>query len=173
MFVSSLSYKGIYTLQPYIRSRIIRVSVEDIKVLLTQENPFLSKLEDDAHAQAKKMVMGSIVLKYIPNPNNPSEPQCPIQLCGWRGKTSIRAFVPRNERFHYLRLLGVEVFRDKQGQGQKRRDEEKEGKVEDEVEKDAVEEGQAENEAEVDAENGDKNQSSEPKPDSGNKGTSS
>uniref|UniRef100_A0A8D0APC0 tRNA (cytosine(34)-C(5))-methyltransferase n=1 Tax=Sander lucioperca TaxID=283035 RepID=A0A8D0APC0_SANLU len=94
-----LAQEGIYTLQPYIRSRIIRVSVEDIKVLLTQENPFLSKLEDDAHAQAKKMVMGSIVLKYIPNPNNPAEPQCPIQLCGWRGKTSIRAFVPRNENF--------------------------------------------------------------------------
>lgn len=48
-------YQGIYTLQPYIRSRIIRVSVEDIKVLLTQENPFLSKLESDAHAQAKKI----------------------------------------------------------------------------------------------------------------------
>ena len=47
----------------------------------------------------------------------PSEPQCPIELCGWRGKTSIRAFVPRNERFHYLRMLGVEVFRDKPGQG--------------------------------------------------------
>ena len=44
------------------------------------------------------------------------EPQCPIELCGWRGKTSIRAFVPRNERFHYLRMLGVEVFRDKSGQ---------------------------------------------------------
>lgn len=48
-------YQGIYTLQPYIRSRIIAVSVEDIKVLLTQENPFLSKLERDAHAQAKKI----------------------------------------------------------------------------------------------------------------------
>uniref|UniRef100_A0A8D0AH47 tRNA (cytosine(34)-C(5))-methyltransferase n=1 Tax=Sander lucioperca TaxID=283035 RepID=A0A8D0AH47_SANLU len=144
-----LAQEGIYTLQPYIRSRIIRVSVEDIKVLLTQENPFLSKLEDDAHAQAKKMVMGSIVLKYIPNPNNPAEPQCPIQLCGWRGKTSIRAFVPRNERFHYLRLLGVEVFRDKQGVGaEKGRGGEKEGKeeVEDAAEKDAGEEGAVENE---------------------------
>ncbi|XP_044026900.1 RNA cytosine C(5)-methyltransferase NSUN2 [Siniperca chuatsi] len=168
-----LAQEGIYTLQPYIRSRIIRVSVEDIKVLLTQENPFLSKLEDDAHAQAKKMVMGSIVLKYIPNPDNPAEPQCPIQLCGWRGKTSIRAFVPRNERFHYLRLLGVEVFRDKQGLGQKGKGEEKEGKVENEVEKDAEEEGAAENEAEVDLENGDENRSSEPKTDSGNQGTSS
>ncbi|KAK2830121.1 hypothetical protein Q5P01_018052 [Channa striata] len=170
-----LAQEGIYTLQPYIRSRIIRVSVEDIKVLLTQENPFLSKLEGDAHAQAKKLGMGSIVLKYIPNPNNPAEPQCPIQLCGWRGKTSIRAFVPRNERFHYLRMLGVEVFRDKQGQGQKQRVEEKEGKEEvgDEVEKEAEEEGAAENEAELDLENGDENGSSEPKMDTDNQGTSS
>uniref|UniRef100_A0AAQ5ZK50 tRNA (cytosine(34)-C(5))-methyltransferase n=1 Tax=Amphiprion ocellaris TaxID=80972 RepID=A0AAQ5ZK50_AMPOC len=165
-----LAQEGIYTLQPYIRSRIIRVSVEDIKVLLTQENPFLSKLEDDAHAQAKKMGMGSIVLKYIPNP------QCPIQLCGWRGKTSIRAFVPRNERFHYLRMLGVEVFRDKQGLGQKRGDGEKEGKeqVEDEVEKDAEEEeGAGDNETELDLENGDQNGSSKPKTEGGNKETSS
>uniref|UniRef100_A0A4W6FL38 tRNA (cytosine(34)-C(5))-methyltransferase n=1 Tax=Lates calcarifer TaxID=8187 RepID=A0A4W6FL38_LATCA len=168
-----LAQEGIYTLQPYIRSRIIRVSVEDIKVLLTQENPFLSKLEDDAHAQAKKLGMGSIVLKYIPNPNNPAEPQCPIQLCGWRGKTSIRAFVPRNERFHYLRMLGVEVFRDKQGLGQKRRDGDKEGKEEvaDEVEKE--EEGAAENEEDLDLENANENGSSEPKTDSGNQGTSS
>uniref|UniRef100_A0AAX7SZ64 tRNA (cytosine(34)-C(5))-methyltransferase n=1 Tax=Astatotilapia calliptera TaxID=8154 RepID=A0AAX7SZ64_ASTCA len=137
-----LAQEGIYTLQPYIRSRIIRVSVEDIKVLLTQENPYLSKLEDEAHAQAQKIGMGSIVLKYIPNPNNPGEPQCPIQLCGWRGKTSIRAFVPRNERFHYLRMLGVEVFRDKQGLGQKRSDGEKDGKeeAEDAAEKDEEQE---------------------------------
>lgn len=166
-----LAQEGIYTLQPYIRSRIIRVSVEDIKVLLTQENPFLSKLEDDAHAQAKKMVMGSIVLKYIPDPNSPTEPQCPIQLCGWRGKTSIRAFVPRNERFHYLRMLGVEVFRDKQGLGQKQRDEGKVGKeqVDDEVEKGTEQEGVAE----MVLENGEANGSSQPKTDGGNQGTSS
>uniref|UniRef100_A0A3P9PVR6 tRNA (cytosine(34)-C(5))-methyltransferase n=1 Tax=Poecilia reticulata TaxID=8081 RepID=A0A3P9PVR6_POERE len=156
-----LAQEGIYTLQPYIRSRIIRVSVEDIKVLLTQENPFLSKLEDDAHAQAKQMGMGSIVLKYIPNPNNPSEPQCPIQLCGWRGKTSIRAFVPRNERFHYLRLLGVEVFRDKQGLGQKSRD----GAKEEAAATAAA--AAAEQEGELD--NGDENGSLEPQIEGGNK----
>lgn len=52
------------------------MSVEDIKVLLTQENPFLSKLEEDAHAQAKKMGMHgkrfssqsiSIRAKYSPS----------------------------------------------------------------------------------------------------------
>lgn len=156
-----LAQEGIYTLQPYIRSRMITVSVEDIKVLLTQENPFLSKLQDDAHAQAKKIVMGSIVLKYIPNPNNPTEPQCSIQLCGWRGKTSIRAFVPRNERLHYLRMLGVEVFRDKQGLGQKPSDGEKEGKGQEE---ELVEE---ENEEEVKGHNGDGESELEPKSENG------
>uniref|UniRef100_A0A4W5MF75 tRNA (cytosine(34)-C(5))-methyltransferase n=1 Tax=Hucho hucho TaxID=62062 RepID=A0A4W5MF75_9TELE len=131
-----LAQEGIYTLFPYIRSRMITVSVEDIKILLTQENPYLSKLEEDAHQQAKKIGMGSIVLKFRPDNSNPDGPQCPIELCGWRGKTSIRAFVPRNERFHYLRMLGVEVFRDKQGQGP--REEEKEVKEE-------VGEGETEN----------------------------
>ncbi|XP_061672159.1 RNA cytosine C(5)-methyltransferase NSUN2 [Syngnathoides biaculeatus] len=154
-----LAQEGIYTLQPYIRSRIITVSVEDVKVLLTQENPFLSKLEDDAHAQAQKILMGSIVLKYIPNSNKPAEPQCPIQLCGWRGKTSIRAFVPHNERYHYLRMLGVEVFRDKQGVGPKPTDEEAKRKQEEEEE-------------ELDLENGSENTSSEAKMAGDNKGTS-
>uniref|UniRef100_G3P2N6 tRNA (cytosine(34)-C(5))-methyltransferase n=1 Tax=Gasterosteus aculeatus aculeatus TaxID=481459 RepID=G3P2N6_GASAC len=161
-----LAQEGIYTLQPYIRSRIIRVSVEDIKVLLTQENPYLSKLQEDAHAQAKKL--GTT---HIPKHMHP---QCPIQLCGWRGKTSIRAFVPRNERFHYLRMLGVEVFKEKQGLGQKGKD----GDVE-EVEDGAAakedgaaakedgaegkEDGAEGKEAELESQNGGKNGSSEPK----------
>lgn len=110
-----LAQEGVYTLCPYIRARIINISVEDVKVLLTQENPFLSKLGDEAHMQAKKLEMGSIVLRYLPDPKDLDAPQCPIDLCGWRGKTSIRAFVSRNERLHYLRMVGVEVFRDKQG----------------------------------------------------------
>ncbi|MFT7811730.1 tRNA (cytosine(34)-C(5))-methyltransferase isoform X1 [Arapaima gigas] len=112
-----LAQEGIYTLFPYIGARIVNVSVEDIKVLLTQENPYLSKLENEAYAQAKKLEMGSIVLRYQPDKQNPDVPQCPIELCGWRGKTSIRAFVPRNERLHYLRMVGVEVFLGKQGKG--------------------------------------------------------
>uniref|UniRef100_A0A8C1RU26 tRNA (cytosine(34)-C(5))-methyltransferase n=1 Tax=Cyprinus carpio TaxID=7962 RepID=A0A8C1RU26_CYPCA len=102
-----LAQEGVYTLCPYIRARILNISVEDVKVLLTQENPFLSKLGDDAHNQAKKL--GQCHSEDL------NAPQCPIDLCGWRGKTSIRAFVPRNERLHYLRMVGVEVFCDKQG----------------------------------------------------------
>lgn len=45
--------------------------------------------------------------------SQPEALQCSVVLCGWLGKTSIRAFVPQNERLHYLRMMGVEVFRAK------------------------------------------------------------
>ena len=43
----------------------------------------------------------------------PDTLQCPIVLCGWRGKASIRTFVPKNERLHYLRMMGLEVLAEK------------------------------------------------------------
>lgn len=96
--------------------------------------------------------------------SNPAEPQCPIQLCGWRGKTSIRAFVPRNERLHYLRMLGVEVFRDKQGLEPTHRDGEKEGRGQ---EKELGEEGMVEGDNEEELELKNENGSSKPKSDKG------
>ncbi|KAM4705052.1 RNA cytosine C(5)-methyltransferase NSUN2 [Rhinophrynus dorsalis] len=108
-----LAQEGIYTLYPFISSRIVTVSLEDIKVLLTQENPFLSKFSSETQKQTKDLDMGSIVLKYVPDPQKPDTLQCSIVLCGWRGKTSIRSFVPKNERLHYLRMMGVEVFKEK------------------------------------------------------------
>ncbi|XP_064409395.1 RNA cytosine C(5)-methyltransferase NSUN2 isoform X2 [Latimeria chalumnae] len=112
-----LAQEGIYTVYPYINSRVIKVSVEDISVLLTQENPFLTKFSTEVQKQAKNFAMGSIVFRYGPDTQNPETLQCPIVLCGWKGKTSLRGFVPKNERFHYLRMMGVEVFREK-GKGQ-------------------------------------------------------
>ena len=36
---------------------------------------------------------------------------CPLEitLVGWKGKNSIRSYVMKIERLHYLRLLGVDV----------------------------------------------------------------
>lgn len=53
--VVSLFPQGIYTLYPFINSRIITVSMEDVKILLTQENPFFRKLSVETYSQAKDM----------------------------------------------------------------------------------------------------------------------
>uniref|UniRef100_A0A452SJ79 tRNA (cytosine(34)-C(5))-methyltransferase n=1 Tax=Ursus americanus TaxID=9643 RepID=A0A452SJ79_URSAM len=112
-----LAQEGIYTLYPFIKSRIITVSIEDVKILLTQENPFFRKLSSETYSQAKDLAKGSIVLKYEPDPTKPDTLQCPIVLCGWRGKASIRTFVPKNERLHYLRMMGLEVSAEKKKEG--------------------------------------------------------
>ncbi|KAG8442522.1 hypothetical protein GDO86_011354 [Hymenochirus boettgeri] len=108
-----LAQEGIYTLYPFINARIVTVSPDDIKVLLTQENPFLSQFSVETQKQNECLDMGSIVLKYEPDPQKPETLQCSIVLCGWRGKISIRSFVPKNEKLHYLRMMGVEVFKEK------------------------------------------------------------
>lgn len=46
----------------------------------------------------------------------PDTLQCPMVLCGWRGKASIRTFVPKNERLHYLRMMGLEAPAQKRGE---------------------------------------------------------
>lgn len=51
----SLFTQGIYTLYPFINSRIITVSIEDVKILLTQENPFFRKLSSETYSQAKDL----------------------------------------------------------------------------------------------------------------------
>ncbi|XP_048224301.1 RNA cytosine C(5)-methyltransferase NSUN2 [Perognathus longimembris pacificus] len=112
-----LAQEGIYTLYPFINSRIINISMEDVKILLTQENPFFRKLSSETYSQAKDLAKGSVVLKYEPDSARPGALQCPIVLCGWRGKASIRTFVPKNERLHYLRMMGLEVLGEKKKEG--------------------------------------------------------
>lgn len=55
MVASLYSPQGIYTLYPFINSRIITVSMEDVKILLTQENPFFRKLSSETYSQAKDL----------------------------------------------------------------------------------------------------------------------
>ncbi|CAI9620003.1 unnamed protein product [Staurois parvus] len=69
-----------------------------MKLFGFKEDPFVFLSEDDP-------IFPSIV--------KPETLQCPIVLVGWRGKTSIRSFVPKNERLHYLRMMGVEIFKEK------------------------------------------------------------
>ena len=32
-----------------------------------------------------------------------------MKIVGWKGKVSVRAYVPRNDRLHYLRLIGADI----------------------------------------------------------------
>merc|ERR1711928_147638 len=70
------------------------------------------------------------------------------EVIGWKGKTSIRAYVPRNDRLHYLRLIGADTerfeknkFQERQGR-EARRGERKERRDAEEGEKNRENDGQ-------------------------------
>lgn len=41
--------------------------------------------------------------------NSEPEPDCEVSFVGWRGRTSVRSFVPRFERQHSLRMFGEDL----------------------------------------------------------------
>ena len=45
---------------------------------------------------------GSIAIVY-------DDDELKLGIVGWKGKLTIRAYVPRNERLHYLRLIGADT----------------------------------------------------------------
>jgi len=56
-----------------------------------------------------------------------------LGIVGWKGKSTVRAYVPRNERLHYLRLIGADTSPYEKNKFQEQRDEEqKEGSEENE-----------------------------------------
>ena len=45
---------------------------------------------------------GSIAIVY-------DDDELKLGIVGWKGKMSIRAYVPRNDRLHFLRLIGADT----------------------------------------------------------------
>ena len=49
-----------------------------------------------------------------------------MKVVGWKGKMSVRAYVPRNDRLHYLRLIGADISSFETNKFQERKQREKE-----------------------------------------------
>eukprot|EP00058_Branchiostoma_floridae_P008503 XP_002593991.1 hypothetical protein BRAFLDRAFT_118815 [Branchiostoma floridae] len=109
MSLFRLAQDGIPTLLPYIQGRRVEIKQEDAILLLTEENPHIHKLTAEARDQLKPLEEGSIVMVYEPDMSNPDAVHCKMVFVGWRGKVTVRSFVPKNDRRHFLLLCGVDV----------------------------------------------------------------
>ncbi|KAL8563638.1 hypothetical protein ACOMHN_055272 [Nucella lapillus] len=88
--------------------RVVPVTKNDAITIFKEENPFLNKMNEATQALLADVCPGSVVFVYRPTESDP-EPACEIEFCGWRGKTSVRCFVPQYERAHGLRLFGQDL----------------------------------------------------------------
>lgn len=104
------------------QSRIIKMKGDDMKTLLAGESPFFDRFSKECQDELRNKVAGSMVFWYKPSDSD-SEPSCEIVVCGWRGNSSLRVFLGKPERTHYLRLFGMDF--EEYVQNKKREEEEK------------------------------------------------
>ncbi|XP_067006255.2 tRNA (cytosine(34)-C(5))-methyltransferase [Anabrus simplex] len=109
-----LAQEGLQSIFPFLGpKRKVIVSTKDLITLLMCEDPKkppeLDTLEEDTQKQFKSIDQGSCVLMYNEVGPGGDAPALNLQMVGWNGTRSVRAYVPVNDCVHYLRLLGADV----------------------------------------------------------------
>lgn len=105
-----LAQEGIQIIIKYIgNSRKIRISKDDLIMLLQNNNPNtppeIVKLNPETQERLQNFATGSCILMYE---EEGTENPLKLQMVGWRGTMSLRAYVPIHDAIHYLRLLGAD-----------------------------------------------------------------
>lgn len=127
-----LAQEGLPIIWPLISGRVVSVAPEDMINLLANDDskcpPKTETLSEVTRNNIEPLAKGSCVLVCEKlDKNHPFK----FELVGWRGKVSCRAYVPKNERIHYLRLLGADTsklevnkFKERSGEGEEKDGEE-------------------------------------------------
>jgi len=103
-----LAQEGALSIIPFIKSRVLRPGKEDlIRILQSSEiqrPPEVRHFSDAFRPQLEAMETGSVAYIY-----KDADTGMSIEIVGWKGKETVRAYVPKNERLHYLRLVGADT----------------------------------------------------------------
>lgn len=109
-----IAQDGIDILTKYVpeeSERYLDVSRKDLVLLLSAEHPDYYGFSKELQEKNDKLfgqVFGSILIRMIEKVKI-GEYECELVLTGWRGKQSVRVFVNKFERRHFLHLLGAPV----------------------------------------------------------------
>lgn len=104
-----LANEGLQTIGNLIgNARRLNVSKEEFIALLEHSDP-KNPLDFDALSSATKTYMqsidsGSVVIAFHDNNDNFT-----LEVVGWKGEKSLRAYIDVNDSIHLLRLLGADV----------------------------------------------------------------
>ncbi|KAH8396475.1 hypothetical protein KR222_011157, partial [Zaprionus bogoriensis] len=102
-----LAQEGLQTSNAFIGDkRRIQVQRADLVLLLNctdpTKPPSTHDLQPETQQRCKELGVGSCILKYV-------DEAFTLFVVGWRGTSSLRAYVDRDETVHILRLLGADL----------------------------------------------------------------
>ncbi|PIK33663.1 putative tRNA (cytosine(34)-C(5))-methyltransferase [Apostichopus japonicus] len=105
-----LSQEGIISIFPFMSDRKVLVEQSDVIKLMSTECPFDYTFSEKMQTQLKTFGQGSIVFVCDPEISDLSQASSKsLIIVGWKGKTSVRSYLDKNSRQHYLRMCGGDV----------------------------------------------------------------
>uniref|UniRef100_A0A1Q3EZJ6 tRNA (cytosine(34)-C(5))-methyltransferase n=1 Tax=Culex tarsalis TaxID=7177 RepID=A0A1Q3EZJ6_CULTA len=142
-----LAQEGLESINGFIGARRrARIVKEDLIKLLSNNDPTkppeIDGLSEETQANVKELEPGSCVLEYR------GDDGLDLDLVGWRGTKSLRAYVDQHDTVHMLRLLGADVSKYEKNKFEENRAAEAEAEAEAEADIQAETEIKAEDEAE-------------------------
>lgn len=104
-----LAQEGLSTMNEFLgKVRRLKLPRDDLILLLQSTDPtkppMLTELSAESQAEAVALTPGSCILEY-----EDKEAGFDLTLVGWRGTTSMRAYVDTDETVHMLRLMGADI----------------------------------------------------------------
>ncbi|KAF0294944.1 tRNA (cytosine(34)-C(5))-methyltransferase [Amphibalanus amphitrite] len=106
-----LAQEGSDAILPYLTKRKVQVTAEDLGKILQYDDVELpcefTLLDERTQSAMAESGPGAIAL--LVDAAVPPGRLVKTHVVGWKGATSVRAYVQRNERIHYLRLLGADT----------------------------------------------------------------
>lgn len=121
---------GSKVIEPFMRDRVVKVEIDDVIKLLCQEQPDFDGMSAYLKEQLTTLQPGSMIFKYEPK-DSESAVSCDLIMSGWKGNQSVRMYMNKFERAHFLNLIGHDVPEEylPNTNSRRRRAENAEGKV--------------------------------------------
>ncbi|KAK0178689.1 hypothetical protein PV327_007557 [Microctonus hyperodae] len=107
-----LAQEGMRSIFSYVSdTRKVEVCKEDLIMLLQNDDPHtppeIEKMSKETQTRLSDFATGSCILLYKEEDSSSPNP-LKLEMVGWRGTMSLRAYVPICDAVHYLRLLGAD-----------------------------------------------------------------
>lgn len=127
-----IAQEGALSTIPFIGARRLHPARDDMEKMLLSDDqdtpPEIAKMSEKFREELEGTETGSVAFLF----KDPSSPLT-VEVVGWKGKISVRAYVPRNDRLHYLRLIGADLSSFETNKFQERKQREKEREAAKEV----------------------------------------
>lgn len=109
-----ITQEGIATLLPYLDTNtLIELTKDDLITLTSRELIHHEELKEATIERLKQVPSGSCVCVYRDKgdeeDDDKREEKMVIPICCWKGMSTLRAFLQKSERMHFLRICGVDT----------------------------------------------------------------